>query len=71
MVLLGTLLRPTIRVRGPALLTIGALAGTNATVWTLIVPILAIITVVAAYRDRGPAGGCEIDLHEAQAISGM
>jgi hypothetical protein len=27
---------------------------TNATVWTLLVPIFAIVTVVAAYRDRGP-----------------
>ena len=54
LVLSGTLLRPTHRVWGLTLLTIGALAGTNATVWTLIVPIFAIITVVAAYRDRGP-----------------
>ena len=55
LVLIGTLLRPTSRVWGLALLTIGALAGTNATVWTLIVPILAIITLVAAYRDPGRA----------------
>jgi uncharacterized membrane protein (UPF0136 family) len=53
LVLVGTLVRrlPTRRPLGLALLTIGALAATNATLWTLIVPIFAIVTVVAAYRD--------------------
>ena len=54
LVLIGTLVRPTRRAWGLTLLTIGALVATNATVWTLIVPIFAIVTVFAAYRDRGP-----------------
>jgi hypothetical protein len=40
--------------RGLALLKTGAVVATNATLWTLLVPMLAIVTVVAAYRDRGP-----------------
>jgi hypothetical protein len=39
---------------GPTLLTIGAVAATNAALWTLVVPIFATVTVVAAFRDRGP-----------------
>jgi hypothetical protein len=54
LVLAGTLVRPTRRAWGLTLLTIGAVVATNATVWTLLVPIFAIVTVVAAYRDRGP-----------------
>ena len=54
LVLVGTLARPDRRALGLTLLTIGAVAGTNATVWTLIVPIFAILTVVMAYRDHGP-----------------
>lgn len=53
-VLAGTLVRPTRRAWGLTLLTIGAVVATNATVWTLLVPIFAIVTVVAAYRDHGP-----------------
>jgi hypothetical protein len=53
LVLGGTLLRPSRRAWGLALLTIGALAGTNATLWTMVVPLFAIATVVAAFRDRG------------------
>ncbi len=34
-------------------LTIGAVVATNATVWTLLVPIFAVDTVIAAYRDHG------------------
>jgi hypothetical protein len=54
LVLTGTLVRPTRRVLGLTLLTIGALAATNAALWTLVVPIFAIMTVVAAFRDPGP-----------------
>ena len=61
LVLIGTLLRPTSRAWGLTLLTVGALAGTNATLWTLIVPVLAIITVVTAYRDHQ---------HEVQPATG-
>jgi hypothetical protein len=45
---------PTRCAWGLTLLTTGALVATNATVWTLLVPIFAIVTVVAAYRDHGP-----------------
>jgi len=55
LVLTGTLVRPTKRALGLTLLTIGAVVATNATVWTLIVPIFAIVTVFAAFRDHGPA----------------
>lgn len=50
LVLAGTELRPSRRTVGLTLLTIGALAGTNATLWTLVIPIFAIVTLVAAYR---------------------
>jgi hypothetical protein len=53
LVLAGTLLRRTRRAWGLALLTVGALAATNATLWTVIVPLVAIATVVSAFRDRG------------------
>ncbi|MEO6472958.1 MAG: hypothetical protein ABIR57_13295 [Aeromicrobium sp.] len=53
LVLAGTLVRPTRRSLGLTLLTIGAVVATNATIWTLLVPIFAIVTVVAAYRDHG------------------
>ena len=55
MVLAGTLVRPAKRSLGLTLLTIGAVVATNATLWTVLVPIFAIVTVVAAFRDRGPA----------------
>ena len=55
-VLAGTLMHPTRRAWGLILLTIGAVVATNATVWTLLVPIFAVITVVAAYRDHGTEG---------------
>ena len=54
LVLLGTRMRESHRRSGLALLTIGALVATNATLWTLLVPIFAVWTVVAAYNDHGP-----------------
>jgi hypothetical protein len=53
-VVAGTLVRNIRRGWGLAVLTSGAVVATNATVWTLLVPIFAVVTVVAAYRDRGP-----------------
>jgi hypothetical protein len=55
LVLAGTVVRRTSRRWGLVLVTIGALAGTNATLWTLLVPVVAIVTVVVAFRERGPA----------------
>jgi hypothetical protein len=55
LVIIGTLLRTTRRAWGLAFLTIGALLATNATLWTLLLPIVAVVTVVAAYRADGPA----------------
>jgi hypothetical protein len=54
LVLAGTLLRPTMRNLGLTILTIGAVVASNATLWTLLIPIFAIVTVVAAFRDRSP-----------------
>jgi hypothetical protein len=53
LVLGGTLLRPSRHAWGLALLMIGALAGTNAALRTMVVLLFAIVTVVAAFRDRG------------------
>ena len=53
LVLAGTLIRSTKRTMGLVLLTVGALIGSNATIWTLIVPVLALVTVIAAFRDAG------------------
>ena len=47
--------RPTRRNLGLTLVTIGAVVGTNATIRTLLTRIFAIVTVVAAFRERGPA----------------
>lgn len=55
LVLAGTVARQTRRNVGLTMLTIGAVVATNATLWTLIIPILAIVTVVAAFRDPSPA----------------
>jgi hypothetical protein len=55
LVIVGTLLRTTRRAWGLALLTIGALLATNATLWTLLLPIVAVVVVVTAYRADGPA----------------
>lgn len=52
LVLAGTLVRRTRRAVGLTLLTVGALLGANATIWTLLIPVFALVTVVAAYRDR-------------------
>jgi hypothetical protein len=52
LVIAGTLLLPTRRRPGLALLTIGTLLGTNATLWTLLLPIFAIYVVVQAYRNH-------------------
>jgi hypothetical protein len=55
-VLAGTLLLPSRRTLGLTLLTIGAVVAANATLWTLLIPLLTIVTVVAAYRtDRSSA----------------
>ena len=56
LVIVGTLLRPTRRAWGLALLTTGALLATNSTFWTLLLPIVAVVVVVAAYRARRAAG---------------
>jgi hypothetical protein len=52
LVLAGTLVRQSKRALGLTLLTIGAIVATNATIWTLLIPIFAIVTVVAAFRDE-------------------
>jgi hypothetical protein len=48
------MLREQRRTVGLTILTIGAVAGLNATVWTLVIPVLAIVTLVAAYREDAP-----------------
>ena len=63
LVLAGTLARASRRTWGLTLLTIGAVAGTNATLWTLVVPIFAVVAVTAAFRDRRP----EVTLAAAKA----
>ena len=55
LILAGTLVRPAKRSLGLTLLTIGAVVASSATLWTVLIPIFAIVTVVAAFRDRGPA----------------
>lgn len=55
LVIVGTMLRATRRAWGLALLTTGALLATNATLWTLLLPIVAVVVVVAAYRADRPA----------------
>ena len=56
LVLLGQVLR-----RHPrpyvVLVTVGCLAGVLATMWTLVVPVLAVIVIVLAWRRAGDAGG--------------
>lgn len=54
LVSVGTLLRPTRRALGLTLLTVGALMASNATVWTLLLPILAVVTFVMTYRNHEP-----------------
>jgi len=63
LVLAGTFVRPTRRSLGLTLLTIGAVVATNATLWTVLIPIFAIVTVVAAFRDRGPVATAAALLH--------
>lgn len=58
-VLAGTLMRRTRRAWGLTLLTIGTVVATNATLWTLLVPIFAVVTVIAAYRDHGTEARAE------------
>lgn len=52
LVIAGTLLLPTQRRPGLALLTIGTLLATNATLWTLLLPIFAIYVLAQAYGVR-------------------
>jgi hypothetical protein len=56
LVLAGTNLRSSRRTLGLTLLTIGAVVASNATLWTLLMPVFALVTVVAAFRDRSPRG---------------
>ena len=56
LVLAGVTSPPSHRRRGLVLLTAGALLATNATMWTLLLPILAIVTVALAWGTP-PAGG--------------
>jgi hypothetical protein len=51
LVVAGAALRPRHRPTGLGLLTIGAVLGMNATAWTLVVPVLAILVLVLAFRD--------------------
>lgn len=53
LVIAGTLLLRSRRRTALALLTIGALVATNATVWTLVLPLFAVYVVVRAWRDTG------------------
>jgi hypothetical protein len=57
LVVAGSLLRVTNRTQGLALLTVGVLIATSATLWTLLIPVVALVTVVAAYRADRPAVG--------------
>jgi hypothetical protein len=46
----GLITIPRRRRLGLTMLTIGALSGINATLWTLVVPLLAIAAVVTSFR---------------------
>lgn len=51
LVLVGTLMADHRRALGLALLTLGAALGMNATLWTLLIPVLAVLVLVQFYRD--------------------
>ncbi len=51
LVLVGAALLDRQRALGLALLTIGVVLGLNATLWTVVIPLLAIWTLVRAYRE--------------------
>lgn len=51
LVLTGTLVSERHRALGLTLLTVGAALGMNATVWTLLVPVFAVLVLVQFYRD--------------------
>jgi len=50
LVIAGTLLAERHHALGLSLLTVGAVAGMNATVWTLLIPVLAVLVLVRFYR---------------------
>jgi len=52
LVLTGALLAGRHRPLGLSLLTIGAVLGMNATVWTIVVPLFAVLVLVRSYRDE-------------------
>jgi hypothetical protein len=54
LVIAGTLLLARRRTLGLTLLTVGALVATNATIWTLLLPLFAVFVVVRAYLDEDP-----------------
>ena len=50
LVLTGTLLANLHRPLGLSLLTVGAVVGMNATVWTVLIPLFAVLVLVRSYR---------------------
>jgi hypothetical protein len=51
LVLLGTLVSDRHHAVGLALITVGTAVGMNATLWTLVVPLFAVLVLVQFYRD--------------------
>ena len=52
LVIVGTLVRERHRALGLALLTIGAALGLAPTLWTVVVPLCAVLVLVQFYRDE-------------------
>ena len=52
LVFIGTLVRERHRALGLALLTIGAALGLGPTLWTIVVPLCAVLVLVQFYRDE-------------------
>lgn len=52
MVIAGTLLAGRRRPVGLSLLTVGAVLGMNATLWTILIPLFAVLVLVRSYRNE-------------------
>jgi hypothetical protein len=50
LVLAGTFVRDRHRALGLSLLTVGAVLGMNATLWTILIPLFAVFVLVRSYR---------------------
>jgi hypothetical protein len=52
LVLAGALLADARRPLGLTLLTVGAALGMNATLWTILIPVFAVLVLVRSYRNE-------------------